>query len=389
LVVGDCVEQMGLLDAESVDAVVCDPPYGLEFMGKEWDSPAKMLGQDNAPPGGGINYFKRKGDEGYVAGNAAWYGRQDPHLAQQWHQAWAEQALRVLKPGGHLVAFGGSRTYHRMACAVEDAGFEIRDQLMYLYGSGFPKSHNLSGEHEGIGTALKPAHEPIVLARKPLIGTVAANVQTHGVGGLNIDACRIDGKPRTTHKDGNWTGNSSGTAIFPMPNVAADTPDGRWPANVLLDAEAAQLLDAQTGDRPSAGEYRNPEKRDFRTTEAEREQWIKFGNPGLVGNKYANETGGASRFFYTAKASSSERNAGLDDERNTHPTVKPIDLMRWLIRLVTPPDGTVLDPFLGSGTTGVAAHLENRDFIGIEREPEYMLIAEARIKHWSAQQVLF
>ena len=262
LIVGDCVEVMAGLDAESVDAIVTDPPYGLEFMGKEWDKLAigraasySEGGKLHDPElrrgkgGAGPQYVQRPAKRCAFCGKQAWSGSpcecDDPrwvldnsplHTAQLWHQRWAEQALRVLKPGGHLLAFGGSRTYHRMASAVEDAGFEIRDQLMWLYGSGFPKSHNVAaaidkangvighrgaafsyaGETEGgqdfkgnpagglpgysnpdnpwdgWGTALKPAHEPIVLARKPLIGTVAANVQEFGTGGLNIDACRIE-----------------------------------------------------------------------------------------------------------------------------------------------------------------------------------------------------
>jgi DNA modification methylase len=289
---GDCRELMRGLPADSVDAVVTDPPYELGFMGKSWDS-------------AGVSF------------DAA---------------TWAE-ALRVLKPGGHLLAFGGSRTYHRIAVAIEDAGFEIRDTMMWLYGSGFPKSHNLKDGWEGWGTALKPAHEPIVVARKPLIGTVVANVLGHGTGALNIGASRIG---------------------------------ERWPANVLFDEEAATQLDASTPATPS-------------------------------------------RFFYVAKTSTKERNAGLDGfvekrpdertktgmgtfdekgiakQRNHHPTVKPITLMRYLIRLVTPPGGVVLDPFLGSGSTACAAVLEGFDYLGMEMMPEYANIAEARIAYWTEQ----
>lgn len=314
VIYADCIEAMRAMDEASIDAIVCDPPYELGFMGKAWDS-------------SGVAYQPR---------------------------TW-EAALRVLKPGGHLLAFGGTRTYHRLACAVEDAGFEIRDCIAWLYGSGFPKSHN----GEWGGTALKPAHEPIVVARKPLVGTVAANVLKHGTGGLNIDGCRIEG-PKA--------GGSGGAPLKfggenhrPFHDTAEprefDTSQGRWPANVVLDPEAAAMLDEQSGERP--------------------------GSDGQ----------GASRFFYCAKASRGERNAGLDgfEERaalrNVHPTVKPIDLMRWLVRLVTPPGGTVLDPFTGSGTTGCAAVLEGFDFIGIEREGEYVEIARARIRHWNAQPV--
>jgi site-specific DNA-methyltransferase (adenine-specific) len=293
---------MATLSAESVDAIVCDPPYGLSFMGKGWD---------HGVPG--VDF-------------------------------WVE-ALRVLKPGGHLIAFGGTRTYHRLAVAIEDAGFEVRDCLMWLYGSGFPKSHNLRGEWQGWGTALKPAYEPVILARKPLRGTVADNMAQWGTGGLNIDATRVGDE------------------------------GGRWPANVILDEEAAAALDAQSG------------------------------------------IGGASRFFYTAKASRSEREAGLDgvevkqagsvrghnkhkprlagdgrvnpqitepQRANHHPTVKPIALMRYMIRLVVPRGAVVLDPFMGSGSTGCAAMVEGMQFIGIDIIPEYVEIARLRLAWWSS-----
>jgi DNA modification methylase len=351
LLVGDCVEQMRTLEANSVDAIVTDPPYGLEFMGKAWDGFGTPLG------------------------------------FQTWSEQWAREAFRVLKPGGHLLAFGGTRMYHRLAAGIEDAGFEIRDTLMWLYGSGFPKSLDVSkaidkaagAEREvvgfkggvaavsesgigaaavgvkqqaiqvsitapsteaakkwqGWGTALKPAVEPIVLARKPLIGTVAENVLTHGTGALNIDASRIDGVPPSKPnpelgvKESITYGFGTGTGR----NGEMSDASGRWPANILLDEEAAALLDEQSV--------------------------------------------GASRFFYVAKASRSERNFGLG--RNIHPTVKPVDLMRYLIRLVTPKGGTVLDPFMGSGTTAVAAIQEGANWIGCEREPEYVAIIEARI----------
>jgi site-specific DNA-methyltransferase (adenine-specific) len=335
---GDNREVLRTMPDNSVDSIVTDPPYELGFMGKRWDST-------------GIAY--------------------DQSL-------WAE-CLRVLKPGGHLIAFGGTRTYHRMTCAIEDAGFEIRDCIQWNYASGFPKSHNLDGDWHGFGTALKPANEPAVLARKPLSGTVADNVLTWGCGALNIDGCRVpsdDGfekawdKPvRTNIANGGGafgTGESSkrGTKAI---DISANKPvGGRWPANVIFDEEAAQMLDAQSGH-------------------------------------------GASRFFYVAKASKAEREAGLDGmevqiaqstgmsgdsmplrqngtERKTpmranhHPTVKPITLMRYLVRLVTPRDGVVLDPFMGSGSTGCAAMLEGVRFIGIELSAEYLEIARRRIE---------
>lgn len=387
---GDCVEVMAGMDAGSVDAIVTDPPYGLGFMGKQWDE---------LPPG----------------------------------REWADQCLRVLKPGGHLLAFGGTRTYHRLTVAIEDAGFEIRDQIMWLYGSGFPKSLDVSkaidkaagelktqsqgfshaghdgrkaemkqdksfrsdygykyapatedaAKWEGWGTALKPAHEPVVVARKPLIGTVAANVLEHGTGALNIDGCRVGTELITAHGGGQNENRTYGMGKgIPAIEAGSNPHIGRWPANTVLDEDAAAILDAEVGELKSPKPYKrgsgptgNPR---IYGNGAGIPQWSAEGNYG--------DTGGPSRFFYVAKASRKERNAGLDD-RNTHPTVKPINLMRWLVRLVTPPGGTVLDPFTGSGTTGCAAALESLDFIGIEREPEYADIAEARIKHWTPDQL--
>jgi site-specific DNA-methyltransferase (adenine-specific) len=285
--------------------------------------------------------------------------------------------------------------YHRLAAGIEDAGFEIRDTLMWLYGSGFPKSHNLKGDWQGWGTALKPAVEPIVLARKPLIGTVAENVMTHGTGALNIDATRI-GTQQSYNPDHHKSGGSGYGGYGQGFKTSAS---GRWPANILLDEEAAALLDEQSGESASTMHARE------RTTTM----------PGYGGGwkpdgkiRGVSDIGGASRFFYVAKASRSERNSGLDGfkfqdaqrwsanggigdyypdgtprprspERNIHPTVKPVDLMRYLIRLVTPKGGTVLDPFMGSGTTAVAAIQEGVNWIGCEREPEYVAIIEARI----------
>lgn len=325
------------MDAESVDAIVCDPPYGLEFMGKEWDRLATGRGAEYAS-GGSLNlegmakqsgrggagpkYVQRPAKRCGECGRQAWSGNpcqcDDPrwvldnsplYTMQEWHHTWAVQALRVLKPGGHLLAFGGTRTAHRLVCAVEDAGFEIRDTIAWLYGSGFPKS--LNGEWGG--TALKPAHEPIVVARKPLAGTVAANVQEHGVGGLNIDATRIEGAAgdgHWTHRreigDGNiWGGGGRTDEDFGNENPAA----GRWPANVVLDEEAARLLDAQTGDVRSAGLYP--------TTYSEAGGYGGAVGNGVQGPLYE-DTGGASRFFYTAKAGRDERSAGVS--HNAHPT---------------------------------------------------------------------
>ena len=462
LLLGDCLDKLKELDDNSVDSIVTDPPYGLSFMGKKWDY--------------------------------------DVPSTEIW-----EECIRVLKPGGHLLSFAGSRTYHRMAVRIEDAGFEIRDQIMWVYGSGFPKSHNIGkaidkkqgiishsilelkqiiidyfnqsglkknefdklcnfraanymrtesreddgwgeaipsnekwikikevlnidtdeydelfqsavrdvvgrgssgigkaftkeGWHsetmefditeakndeaknwEGWGTALKPAHEPIVMARKPLVGTVANNVLEWGTGGINIDGCRIgveptDGifakNPHTTggfgHGEATIYGDSNGADNY-------DPSKGRFPANVIFDEEAGKILDEQSGISKSSGGSGD-------------KSMGALGKNGKYGNyaldvKAANlgglgDTGGASRFFYCPKTSKSDRSEG-----NIHPTVKPTDLMGYLIRLVTPKGGVVLDPFMGSGSTGKGAVREGMVFIGIERESEYFEIAEARIQN--------
>lgn len=360
---GDCIDVLrGMADA-SVDAVVTDPPYGLGFMGKAWDSftaadmPMRRSGPQDAVNAG----MSRQG--GRQRAGADYQRRQvaDMHAFQAWCEEWAVECLRVLKPGGHLLAFGGTRTYHRLVCAIEDAGFEIRDQIGWAFGSGFPKSHNGPWG----GTALKPAWEPICMARKPLIGTVADNWREHGVGALNIDACRVGGdvrfNPAAANKPG---GNSLNLSAVGMPQDAAGrTVEGRWPANLIHDGS-----DEVLAAFPQA--------------------------PGSS----------AARFFYCAKASKKDRDEGCeglpqrvigtwggdDDDLspgkkstvprgNTHPTVKPTDLMRYLCRLVTPPGGVVLDPFTGSGSTGKAAVLEGFRFVGIEREAAYVDIAERRI----------
>ena len=350
LLVGDCVEQMRTLDAERVDAVITDPPYGLTFMGKDWDNYGTPLG------------------------------------FQQWTAQWAAEAYRVLKPGGYLLAFGGTRTYHRLAAGVEDAGFEIRDCLLWLYGSGFPKSLNLKGEWEGWGTALKPAVEPIVMARKPLIGTVAENVQRYGTGAININATRVGTEERVNNPGGISTAN--GVYGIRFGNIEGNTVNGRWPANVLLDEEAAAMLDEQSGESVSQAAMMQ--------AGPESEGWgLHTRQPGVRGH---NDSGGASRFFYVAKAARGERNFGLDGfntevagtgalrdggreskpRANTHPTVKPVALMAYLIRMVARKGSVILDPFMGSGTTAVAAIQEGVAWIGCEREAEYVKIIEGR-----------
>ena len=381
LINNDCIIAMKEMPDNSVDSIVTDPPYELGFMGKSWDSSG-------------------------VAFNV---------------EVWQE-ALRVLKPGGHLIAFSGSRTYHRMAVAIEDAGFEIRDQIMWVYGSGFPKSLNIAKaldksegllEHEGTGmipdgsptmsmypaikpseyvspeppgfhakqwdgwgTALKPAHEPMVLARKPLIGTVANNVLTHGTGGLNIDASRVGTTVETWPASRSFaSGISSGFTEGLEKGETQPTgeaPAGRWPANFIHDGsdEVNDLL----GEPARFFYCAKASKRDR--------------NEGLDGFEIIETQGGGGRPL---------ENYGEDDESqrlkkaasaygaikaaraNTHPTVKPTDLMRYLVRLVTPQGGVVLDPFMGSGSTGKACVYEGFDFIGIEQSAEYIEIAQARI----------
>jgi site-specific DNA-methyltransferase (adenine-specific) len=418
---GDCIEVMRTLPDNSVDAVVTDPPYGLEFMGKDWDAPWKQAGDVIADPasvggfqdGAGGNPFSR---------SRIRYGREDGASIgfQLWFTDVATEALRVLKPGGHLLAFGGTRTWHRLAVAIEDAGFEVRDSIAWMYGSGFPKSHDVSKgidkaagverevlgtrtlkdirggnyngpqptmEHndtapptpaaqqwQGWGTALKPAHEPIVVARKPLIGTVAANVLRHGTWALNIDGCRIGMSSDDAAKSANnWKpqGYESKDNIYDIGTKVIATEQnltGRWPANVILDESQAAALDAQSGvtsspTRVTRGPDRNPSSFSLRT-EAE------------VADCYG-DSGGASRFFYIAKASSSERPR---EDGIAHPTVKPLRLMEYLCRLVTPPGGTILEPFAGSGTTIEAALNEGFNVIGIEMTDEYLPLIIERIQ---------
>lgn len=318
---GNCVEAMASMTADSFDACITDPPYELGFMGKKWDNT-------------GIAFQP---------------------------STWAA-CLRVLKPGAHLLAFGGTRTFHRIACAIEDAGFEIRDCIMWVYGSGFPKSHNLNGEWEGWGTALKPAWEPIIVARKPLVGTVADNVLKYGTGAINIKGCRVGNELLPS-----MTAGQAKLGTFERGIMVTPERTGRWPANLIHDG-SAEVLSLFPGELDKS----------------------------------------AARFFYCPKASKADRDDGLDgfeekarptmgsgiggqpdqqrtNNRNVHPTVKPTELMRYLCRLVTPPGGTILDPFNGSGSTGKAAVLEGFNYVGIEREAEYCDIARARISFAESQ----
>ena len=315
---------MRTLPVESVDSVVTDPPYHLTSIikrfGKAGSAPAKS-GATGAYARASKGFMGKTWDGGDVAFRP---------------ETWAE-VLRVLKPGGHLLAFSGTRTYHRMACAIEDAGFEIRDTIAWLYGSGFPKSHDISKKAEGWhgwGTALKPALEPIVVARKPIgKASVAANVVKHGTGAINVDGCRA----AITDAGGTWGARQDSSIGYggtePRGFRTQRHEAGRWPANVLHDGSDEVI-----------------------------EAFAAFGD------------GQADRFFYSAKAG--------DDDRigSKHPTVKPVALIRWLVRLVTPPGGTVLDPFAGTGTTGAAALREGMRAILIEREPEYLADIDRRLK---------
>ena len=373
IICDDCLNAMPKMPENSIDSIVTDPPYGLSFMGKDWD-----------------------------------HGVPGEHF-------WRE-TLRVAKPGAHLLAFGGTRTFHRLACAIEDAGWEIRDCIMWVYGSGFPKSLDVSkaidkaaGEYvpgdvlslsrhsgasstgiattfrtktaanpstdaarqwSGWGTALKPAWEPIILARKPIIGTVAGNVLEHGTGALNIDGCRIDGATG----DGHWAGNRSQGNTYGdvTQGTNGQHTQGRWPANVIHDGSAEVMAGF-----PAEGRSTKPSA-SGRSTKNNGASLTGMG--GVDTNPSYTDSGSAARFFYCAKASREDRNEG-----NHHPTVKPTDLMRYLCRLVTPTGGVVLDPFMGSGSTGKAAVLEGFEFVGIEKEQEFCEIAKARIDAAGAQ----
>ena len=429
LMLGDNIESLKKLPDNSIDSIVTDPPYGLSFMGKKWDYDVPSV------------------------------------------EFWKE-VYRVLKPGGHVLSFGGTRTYHRMVVNIEDAGFEIRDQIMWLYGSGYPKSLNIGkvvdkyqktgnaswngtgdssngalgysklqkeqgyrpddysnrhqntdeveNEWKGWGTALKPANEPICVARKPLSEkSVAENVLRWGTGGINIDGCRVkfddkDTNPATNplyrHKNADKYkqvtdhGQKEGVNVAFTNSLNPPSEEGRFPANIILDEIAGELLDEQTGYLKS-GEVKPHHKKNKTANGYQGSCYGKFQNEDTTLKGYG-DGGGASRFFYQAKVSKAERNMGLDGfedkessvnlrqqgglpkakeeykVKNNHPTVKPVALMSYLVRLVTPPNGIVLDPFMGSGSTGIAARLEGFKFLGMEMDEDYFKIAESRIENF-------
>jgi DNA modification methylase len=400
---GDCLEVLKTLADNSVDACVTDPPYGLQFMGKEWD---KLWRNEREAD---IAYVERTaGELTSRARKLPDYSASNPQQMQIWHEAWALEVLRVLKPGGHLVAFSGTRTYHRMACAIEDAGFEVRDQLAFCYGTGFPKSRNISKDlHElrctcegvasreatagqpqpqerrawdhcercgkpmvpdGLGSALKPAWEPICLARKPLSEkTVAANVLRWGTGAINVDGCRISsvGEDLTRECLGRASAENEGWRRPWMDGAEKKvfgSTNGRFPANLCHDG-SQEVLDLFPETRaPASGGDATPRKIGTSTDIHGTRSTVAHG-----------DMGSAARYFYCAKASKADR-AG-----SKHPTVKPVSLMQWLCRLVTPAGGIVLDPFAGSGTTGAAAALEGFGCILIEREAEYIADIRRRL----------
>jgi DNA modification methylase len=365
---GDCLDELARLPDASIHAVVTDPPYGLGNTSPENVAAclrAWLDGERHDASGGG--FMGREWDS-WVPGPEVW-----------------RECLRVLKPGGHVLAFAGTRTVDLMALALRLAGFEIRDMLAWHYGSGFPKSHNLAREWSGWGTALKPSWEPIILARKPLTGTVAANVLEHGAGALNVNGCRVEAPTA-----GRWPPN----AVLVHPPHCDGDRNGRG----CVEGCPVGEMGRQSGEGSCPAEV-------GRGAGGQNGAFSPIAAQGRVPSH--DDSGTAARFFYQAKASRAEREAGVGGElrdankwngggigerrrqagmgrrRNHHPTVKPVDLMRWLVRLVTPPGGTVLDPFTGSGTTGCACAVEGFEFIGIEREPEYADIARQRVAWWS------
>ena len=442
LFLGDCLDVMRKMDADSIDAIVTDPPYGLAFMGAKWDNfGGKSCGNDSAE-------VRRQKAEEYAEKNSGAPRYANGHGGaptldamrsfQEYMTPIFAEALRVAKPGAHLLAFGGTRTYHRLACAIEDAGWEVRDCIMWVYGSGFPKSmdvskaidktmgakrnpRNGSGDHvgninfgmknrcpkcgkpyfsgnpctcpredgipatpeaaawSGWGTCLKPACEPIVVARKPLEGTVAANVLKYGTGAINIDGCRVptEDAPKPCIGNGYRSINDRNAEQGYRPNsYSAEKSEyvpsalGRFPANLIHDGSEEVLALFPDTCKSSGGGMHTKGVGDNKCGNA----YGAFAAGEPTDSVGFGDTGSAARFFYCAKASRAERGEG-----NVHPTVKPLALMRYLVRLVTRKGGLVLDPFMGSGTTGIAAVQEGMRFVGIEKDEHYYEIAQQRV----------
>lgn len=426
---GDCVEEMKKLEENSIDVIVTDPPYGIGFMGKEWDNFKPSIIKD------GMEKDKRPKTQIASTRVSNIAGTYDLSLSgargfQDFCEGWSKEAMRILKPGGFMLVSCSTRMYNRMTCGIEDAGFEIRDTIMWLYGNGFPKSLNIGKqidkiegiEHpkntpisdntsmsganytrnkmdiqsdlgkqwEGWGTALKPACEPIVVARKPLSEkNVALNVLKWGTGGINIDECRIGTKGGTKHEDGEkeYDNEIYGKGLYKAFGKKVENL-GRFPANIILNEEAGKLMPDESSE------------------------YDDLKQQTLMGDTLELENKSASRFFYCAKSSKSERNLGCEDmkdnttndgrevvsdrphqrgatnRKNNHPTVKPIKLMEYLIKLVSKENALVLDPFAGSGSTLIACQKLNRKFIGIEKEEEYIKIINARLKPFMEQTTL-
>lgn len=343
-----------------MDSCVCDPPYSLVSI-------VKRFGNGQAPAKGNAAYMRASA--GFMG--QKWDTGETAHDPEFW-----KEVYRVLKPGAHVVAFGGTRTFHRLVCAIEDAGFEVRDLISWIFGSGFPKSHNAGN---GWGTALKPALEPITLARKPLVGTVAANVAEYGTGAINVDGCRvaIDSAERGEIDNRSGAGDvglyGGHIGIRADGQIWKSNTNGRWPANVIHDG-SEEVVGAFPQSESTAALIHKPMQRQDNQVHG---KWLGTISPD---NTYS-DAGSAARFFYTAKADSEDRIG------SKHPTVKPIDLMQYLCRLVTPRGGLILDPFAGTGTTGEAAWREGFRALLIEREAPYFADIQRRIKLLSAGPV--
>lgn len=370
LLCGDMREVLATLPEASVDSCVCDPPYHLASIVKRMSKP------DAAPVGfGGDGRFQRM-SRGFMG--KEWDGGEIAFEPETWAAVY-----RVLKPGAHLLAFGAPKNFGFMQYAIAQAGFEIRDVIAWLFGSGFPKSHNIG---DGWGTALKPAYEPIVMARKPLIGTVAQNVAEHGTGAINVDGCRVPGEPikigmSLAHRGGKYTAGTGGRGTTEERVETA----GRWPANVVHDGSEevlaafpdapGQLADiSTTAPSSKTGHIYGKMNREGEASASRRYSERGSTDFAALPGQRRDDSGSAARFFYTAKADSNDRIG------SKHPTVKPVDLMQWLVRMVTPKSGIVLDPFAGTGTTGEAAFREGMRAVLIEREPEYQDDIRRRMK---------